>query len=555
MSGQNMHTYNKLSRREFVKKSLLTVSAFTMITPLLNASCSKPRIIGGGIINDNAKAGHLIRDGFKGKPTKTINLSIAIVGAGVSGLAAGYHLNKNSISDFLVFDLAPKQGGNSVSDSNAVSAYPWAAHYLPIVNNSNQELISFLHEHQIITGFDGQGLPVYNDYYLCFDPEERLFINGHWQDGLVPNFGVSQQEKKEIATFFELVAEYRNKTGNDGKPVFEIPISQSSQDDQYKALDKVSFADFLKTNHFSSPHLLWYLNYCCKDDYGSTLKDTSAYAGLHYFCARRAKAANAESSAVLTWPEGNAFLVNKLHQPCKQRIKTNQLITSLHIVENQVELVVYNTLTEECIKYICKQVILSTPQYINQYILPESLINKRKATPLFEYSPWMVANITLTELPEYKGEPLSWDNVLYHSKSLGYVNACHQHLNKDHNGYVLTYYLPLTDLPAKEARHAAREKTHEDWVKDIVSDLKIAHEKIEIYITNIDVKIWGHGMIKPKPDFIFNSEKEEYTKPIDNKVFFAHTDLSGISIFEEGFSQGMNAAKQIIQLYDKAATA
>ncbi|MES2512755.1 MAG: NAD(P)-binding protein [Bacteroidota bacterium] len=526
-----------------------------MISPLLNTSCSKPKKISGTIVNDNAKAGHLIRDGFKGKPTKTIELPIAIVGAGVSGLAAAYHLKKNSSSDFLVFDLAPKHGGNSVSDSNSISAYPWAAHYLPIVNNSNRELLHFLHDHQIITGFDNQGLPIYNDYYLCFDPEERLFINGHWQDGLIPNFGVSQQEKNEITKFFQLVTDYRNKTGNDGKPVFEIPLSQSSQDETYKLLDKVSFADFLKTNQFSSPYLLWYLNYCCKDDYGSTLLDTSAYAGLHYFCARRAKASNAESSAVLTWPEGNAFIVNKLYQPCKQHIKTNQLITSLTMVHNKVELIVYNTVTEECIKYLCNQVILSTPQYINQYILSETLAITRRAAPLFEYSPWMVANITLTELPEYQGEPLSWDNVLYHSKSLGYVNACHQHLNKEHNGYVLTYYLPLTDLPPKEARHAAREKTHEDWIKDIIADLKIAHEKIETYITNIDVKVWGHGMIKPKPGFIFNPEKEAYSKSIDDKVFFAHTDLSGISIFEEGFSQGTNVAKQVMQLNDTVTTA
>jgi len=63
------------------------------------------------------------------------------------------------------------------------------------------------------------------------------------------------------------------------------------------------------------------LNYCCKDDYGSTLENTSAYAGLHYFCARRAKAANAESSAVLTWPEGNSFLVNKLALSLKTKLE------------------------------------------------------------------------------------------------------------------------------------------------------------------------------------------------------------------------------------------
>jgi hypothetical protein len=554
MSGQNMHTYNNISRREFVKKSLLTISAFTILPPIIT-SCSAKKVITGSIINDNAKAGHLIRDGFKGKPSKTIEVPIVIIGAGVSGLSAAYYLEKNNISDFLLFDLAPKHGGNAISDTNAISSYPWAAHYLPIVNNSNTELIDFLHEHQVIVGFDNQGLPIYNEYHLCFDPEERLFINGHWQDGLIPNFGVSENEKKEITAFFNLINEYRHKIGSDQKPVFEIPVAHSSTDEEYRALDKISFAAFLKNKRYSSPHLLWYLNYCCKDDYGSTLEDTSAYAGLHYFCARRAKAANAESSAVLTWPEGNSFLVNKLALSCKNKIKTNHLITSVTTVNDKVEVVTYNTLTEECIKYISNQAILSTPQYINNYLLPESLTKSRTSNLSLEYTPWMVANITVSELPEYKGEPLSWDNVIYQSKSLGYVNACHQHLAKNSQGSVLTYYLPLVDFPVKEARKHAREKTHDDWVKEIVLDLKMAHQDIEKHITNIDIKIWGHGMIKPVPNFIFNTDKDIYSKPIDNKLFFAHTDLSGVSIFEEGFAQGINAAKQIIALHDKVTTA
>ncbi len=553
MNGQNMHTYSNISRREFIKKSLLTVSAFTLLP--VATSCSNKKTITGSIINDNAKAGHLLRDGFKGKPTKTIEIPLAIVGAGVSGLSAAYHLEKNNFKDFILFDLAPKHGGNAISDSNAISAYPWAAHYLPIVNNSNTELIDFLHHHQVISGFDEYELPIYNEYHLCFDPEERLFINGHWQDGLIPNFGVPEKEKKEISRFFALVNEYRQKTGSDGKPVFEIPISLASTDEQYRALDKITFAEFLKTNQYSSPHLLWYLNYCCKDDYGSTLEDTSAYAGLHYFCARRAKASNAESSAVLTWPEGNTFLVNKLFESCKNKTKTNHLITSVNIINDKVEIVTYNTLTEECIKYISKYAILSTPQYINHYLLHESLMQNRKSDLAFEYTPWMVANISVLELPEYKGEPLSWDNVLYQSNSLGYVNACQQHLTKEENNKVLTYYLPLVNLPVKEARKYAREKTYEEWVKEIVTDLKKAHQDIENHITNIDIKIWGHGMIKPKPGFIFNADKDKYSMPIDDKLFFAHTDLSGISIFEEGFSQGINVAKQIIKLNDTATTA
>jgi hypothetical protein len=74
-------------------------------------------------------------------------------------------------------------------------------------------------------------------------------------------------------------------------------------------------------------------------------------------------------------------------------------------------------------------------------------------------------------------------------------------------------------------------------------------------VTNIDVRLWGHGMIKPKPGFIFGKEKEEAAKPIEGKIFLAHTDLSGISIFEEAFAQGIHAANAILNIHAKTTGA
>ena len=53
-------------------------------------------------------------------------------------------------------------------------------------------------------------------------------------------------------------------------------------------------------------------------------------------------------------------------------------------------------------------------------------------------------------------------------------------------------------------------------------------------------------MISPIPNFIFSKEKESAAKNINNKIFFAHSDLSGISVFEEAFHQGIDVINQIL---------
>jgi len=53
-------------------------------------------------------------------------------------------------------------------------------------------------------------------------------------------------------------------------------------------------------------------------------------------------------------------------------------------------------------------------------------------------------------------------------------------------------------------------------------------------------------MISPAVNYIWGQTRRNAQAPVDDKIFFAHTDLSGISIFEEAFHHGINAAKQVM---------
>ncbi len=162
------------------------------------------------------------------------------------------------------------------------------------------------------------------------------------------------------------------------------------------------------------------------------------------------------------------------------------------------------------------------------------------------YSPWLVANLTVNNLEERSGTPLSWDNVIYDSPSLGYVEATHQQIQQIKEKRVLTYYWPLTHLDPVAAREWALQRKHADWTDAIIADLRKVHPDIATQTERIDIMLWGHAMVQPRPGFIFGPPPPRPPTIPRPNIHFAHTDLAGISIFEEGFYQGINAAKKVL---------
>lgn len=553
MSGQSSYNktglLSKINRKAFLLRAGIGVTAAIAGGYLFKKRRAANTLhIKGSIIGANAKTGHLLRDKLTiPEPSSAEQVDYLIIGGGVSGLSAARELKKHGITNFKLIELDHQTGGNSSKGQNSVSAYPWGAHYLPIPDPEDKELIQFLSEAGTITGFNSEGLPVFNEYHLCFDPEERLYIRGQWQEGIIPTIGIEEKEKQQIERFLKLMETFRTAKGNDGKFAFAIPLKNSSQDIQFTQLDTISFSAYLAKEGFSSPHLRWYLNYACKDDYGSTIEQTSAWAGIHYFAGRKGKAANAKNGDLLTWPEGNAWLADQLKEQVKEHITVNALAYRVTQQEYSVIVNVFDPVANKSKTIEAKKVLLASPQFVNQHLLKS--VKSHRTTELynhFNYAPWMIANITVDQLPEAKGIGLCWDNVLFESDSVGYVNANHQHINQGEKKRVLTYYLPLTGREPKVQRLAAFTRSYDDWAQLVCEDMERSHNGISEHIESIDIWIWGHGMIRPQPGFIWGEARKKASESINDQLYFAHTDLSGVSIFEEAFHQGITAAQQMI---------
>ncbi len=487
------------TRRQFLSAALVG----------LTAKAERP--VAGEFVNDAFPLGHRIRDRAPfPAPKRSEKVPIVIVGGGIAGLSAAWRLTKRGFRDFVLLEMEPQPGGNSRWGENEVTAYPWAAHYVP-VPDARETLVRELFE-ELGVFKDGK----WDERRLCFSPQERLYLHGRWQEGIEPEVAATDRDHQEYRRFQDLIAEHR-ATGQ-----FTIPMERVARP---SPLDGKSMHDWMAENRFNSPYLNWYIDYACRDDYGALARDTSAWAGIHYFASR-----DPEEKGPLTWPEGNGWIVRQLTERLKPWLRASSPVYA--IVRDGRRMRVRT----EAVEYVAEHVIFAAPTFLAPYII-------EGAPPAqgFVYSPWLTANLTIDRVPE----ETAWDNVIYDSPALGYVVATHMSLRSHIEKSVWTFYWALAHRPPAEMRAMLLEKDWAYWRDAIFHDLSRAHPDIRERVSRIDVMRIGHAMARPVPGFLASESRHRFSSST-GPVIYANSDLSGFSIFEEAQYRGVTAADRAL---------
>lgn len=527
----------KFSRKDFLK----TIVLGGLMLPFFQYCGKKVKSLLLKITGTHHVLGHKLWAKDFPQFSEVIHTQYLVVGGGISGLSACRFFSQQNENDYLLLEMEDHLGGNSSNGQSSFSKFPLGAHYLPLPNKENTEIIDFLTECGICQGIEENGEPILDEYQMTFPQQERLFYKNSWQNDIVPQKGISQEVQKEFDRFFTMMDKFRQKKDIHGNYWFAIPVHDSSREVEVLNLEKTVFKDWLQQYNFKSEELLWLLDYSCRDDYGLGLDYVSAWAGIHYFAGRKNNWSKKYKDQVFTWPEGNAKLSHYLSKYTEGKLLTENLVFNIEInnENDKVEISSFDNAQKKTIKIIADKVLFATPQFVN-----ERIFNNRKASS-FHYVPWLLTTITLNN--EFGGdEELAWDNVIYGSSGLGYIFDQHQNINQIMGEKVITYYKSFSTNDCKMARKKLYSMRETELQNLVLEDLKKAHPLIEDFVLEMQFHKIGHAMIAPTPGQIFGEAIKTAKQPVDGKVFFAHSDLSGISIFEEAFYQGLRTARQMI---------
>jgi len=537
------------------RRAVLAAGSLLAFAPL--AGCERGREVtyDGGWLGANDERGHLLRSGSAltksgawPEVASVRRVGALVIGAGIAGLAATRALAGAGVDDVHLIELEDVAGGNSRGHAMAGMRCPLGAHYLPLPADSAIEVIDLLESLGVRR--TERGRAAYDERMLCYSPQERLFIGGGWREGLLPPLealpaGERAATLASSRAFSAAVAELG------GVSAFRIPTARSTWSPVLEALDRTTFAAWLDGRGIGAPALRWYLDYCCRDDYGAGSAQVSAWAGVHYFASRHGfhspgddGAAGDAGDAVLTWPEGNAWLAERMAAPLADRTHAARVVLRVAERRDAVDVDAWDAVRQVRERWIAAQVVVATPLFVAARLVespPPALV---EAARLVRHAPWLVANLQLdAALDDRPGAPLSWDNVVYGSAGLGYVDAMHQSTRAYAGPTVLTSYWALggDDERQLAARRAGLlSGDWRTWAGRVVDDLAPPHPDLPAKVRRIDLMRYGHAMAIPAPG-VRSSAALAALAEVRGRIRFAHADLSAYSVFEEALYHGSRA--------------
>jgi monoamine oxidase len=442
---------------------------------------------------------HQVRDGkVFTRPTVSAKHDIVIVGGGVSGLTAAYHLQHH---DVLLLEKEPHWGGNAYAMEYDGSTYATGAAFIW----SDSEAFSLAKE----IGLDP--LPI--------DCPDGSIINGQfvpdtWGDGLnkLPYPPITRDSFKKFKK--EMMALDVEKRGPE---LYNIP-----------------FSDFMKL--YAGEIKTWWDTYG-PSNWGATSDETAAGLAISEF---QEVVVQSHVDNRYTWPGGIGALTRKLAEILQPKFGDRMQLgaTIVAVVPGKDEVQVTYLSGADLKTVSAKSVIMATPKFITRRIV-EGIPDKQSAAMQgVRYIPYCVVNLIFNKPVFNKG----YDTWCPGNTFTDVVVA--DWVIRKKSGYKQKYNILSCYTPLKEEERPTL--LSDTGAKRIAANVLRDFQKL-LPATNVDpveIHIYrrGHPLYMSAPG-LYTRVQPLLRQPMD-RVFFANTDSQGP---ESTTEEAIVAARRVVR--------
>ncbi|MFH2006380.1 MAG: FAD/NAD(P)-binding protein, partial [bacterium] len=181
-----------MNRREFIRLLAASAAAGTAadcqesagaLTGAQAGALERPVDFDGRLVGERFGPCHRLRDGQLGLPPLGAAgaveadeplRDVIVIGAGLSGLAAAWALQRSGTEDFVVLERSDAMGGVSLGGSVAGHPCPWGAHYIGLPDPDSPLIVRLLTDLGVIDDFTADHRPIVAAQFRMRKPDVNL---------------------------------------------------------------------------------------------------------------------------------------------------------------------------------------------------------------------------------------------------------------------------------------------------------------------------------------------------------------------------------------------
>jgi len=438
-----------------------------------------------------------------------LQVEVAVVGGGLSGLAAAYDLRDLAP---LVLEAEPHLGGVCLPGDYEGLPYPAGSAYC-----------YYPWDEGWAKWYRDLGLQV--EEALVQPPASALRYRGEWYPDCYSLVGVSRlpfpaAAREGLARLAEDLAAWEEWW----EPLEGEGLSRPE-------LDRLSLADYLEKERGLPPLITAFFAPYCASCLGAWPHQISAWAGLAFLMSEFST-----SARIMAFPEGNARLVQALTQALPRPPLVGHLVVGLKADSASVRLLVQEGEMGEILCLEAGAVILAAGKFaVCRLLTPDSGWTPEDFRH-FRYSSYVVAAL-LGPLglaaPGYE----NW--VMEEEAFSDFILSPRQAALGERQALVL--YAPQ---PFPDGRPALLGRSPEAQARSLLEAASRHFPGLSRTVREVRLYRFGHAQVVPYPGFLTRLRGEGVPAPQRGRMILANTDQEGLPCVEAAILQGQKAARR-----------